>query len=57
MQIHDVPKYFFFKSQSNKCFKIISKLVCHCYIIKIIVGDYNFKFFEIIKTLIDDSSF
>ena len=40
------------KYQSNSCFKLMLKLVFFCHITKIVVGNYDFKLFKKVKTVI-----
>ena len=39
-------------SQNISCFKITSKLVFYCHIFKIVLSDYDFKFFKKIKIVV-----
>ena len=43
--------------QNNRCFKIMLKLVCACYITKTIIDDYVFKIFNIVKIIVGDYDF
>ena len=45
-------------SQNNSCFKIMPELVSFCHITtEAVIGDYGFKLFQKVKTIIGDYNF